>query len=310
MSPSECTCSDNISCKCFCLFNLPSWRQCCSQCGHHFHVPTLMSNLSKLTRPDLETAIQSQSLHSSVAVWCHAPSRGRSLCPRVTAKLFCSDSLHSVDIWNPTASMLPAQKGRLGGKQEIQPREKASALSEALWLFLPERKLLSMGAVNDLAASFIFCGHFRGFLFRWLCDSLKLAPDEIKPWGYQLLRIYLSDAIIVNIWCLSQYLQHGTLLGVARSFFSVDDVQTAYFTYSFHVFLMAVSFLAKKLPCPTIRITPPWRHAPPTQNPNYNYQRHKALQREREHSKAHSCWVQLWICCCLGLYSTVIPITN
>jgi len=35
---------------------------------------------------------------------------------------------------------------------------------------------------------------------------------------------------------------------------------------------MAVSFLAKKLPCPTIRITPPWRHAcPPTQNPNYNY---------------------------------------
>lgn len=157
MSSSECTCSDNISCKCFRLFNLPSWRQCCSQCRHHFHVPMLMSNLSKLTQPDLETAIQ--SLYSSAAVWCHAPSRGRSLRPHVTAKLFCSDSLHSVA--KPDCLHAPH------AKRESWRKAGNSAQGEiicSLWGFVafsPERKLLSMGAVSDLAASFIFCVHFR-----------------------------------------------------------------------------------------------------------------------------------------------------
>lgn len=227
MSPSECTCSDNISCKCFCLFNLLSWRQCCSQCRHHFHVPMLMSNLSKLTQPDLETAIQSQSLYSSAAVWCHAPSRGRSLRPHVTAKLFCSDSLHSVDIWNPTASMLPVQRGRGGGKQEIQPREKSSALSEALWLsHLKGNYCRWELSVILLPHSFFVAiseEHFPVPVVLWQSKASS-RWNLGKPWGYQLLRIYLSDAIIVNICCLSQYPKHGTLLGVARSFFSVDDV--------------------------------------------------------------------------------------
>lgn len=181
MTPFECTCSDNISCKCFRLFSLPSWRQCCSQCTHHSHVPMFMSNLPKLTQVDLLTTTQ---LEPSLQHGCdhtaimHLPS-WFALIPYALCK-------------TPTASLCPLQKERFGGKHEILPREKASALSGALWLLICERRLLLMRAVSEPVSLFIFvaiseasCSDGSATVWSWLQmkaqKAQQPAPSEHLP---------------------------------------------------------------------------------------------------------------------------------
>lgn len=136
-----------------------------------------------------------------------------SHCHHASAKLVCTDSLRSLYIWDPTASMCPLQRERFGGKHEILPREKASALSGALWLLICERRLLLMRAVSELAASFIFVAISEASVLMALQHSeagSRWKPR--KPSSHPLLNIYQSDAAIDKIWCLSQYLQHGARL--------------------------------------------------------------------------------------------------
>lgn len=104
----------------------------------------------------------------------------------------------------------------------------------------------------------------------------------------------------------------GVYLGWPENFFSVNGGQEwwpillAASIFSF-LFWYGSLIHCQEDPCPSTRITLPWTYIPPTQNPGFNYQAGKALQRA---SKAHPCWAQLWIWCCLGLFSTVIPTIN
>lgn len=168
MTPLECTCSDNISCKCFRLFNLPSWRQCCSQCKHHFHMPVFMSNLPKLTQEDLQTTTQ---LEPSLQHGCdhtaimHLPS------------------------WFALIPYAPCIfETQLPPCAHCKERDLEESMK-----FCPGRKhLLSLGLCGcsyvkgdycwwELSVSLLprsFLWPFQRLLFWWLCNTLKLAPDE------------------------------------------------------------------------------------------------------------------------------------
>lgn len=148
------------------------------------------------------------------------PAQLWSHCHHASAKLVCTDSLHSMYIWDPTASMSPLQRERFGGKHEILPREKAPALS---WGFVTAHmwKEIIVDESCQWACWLIhFCGHFRDSLFWWLCNGLKLAPDESPEspaatpfWIFiSLVQLLIKFGAYLNIWST-----------VPDQFFSVDD---------------------------------------------------------------------------------------